>query len=136
MEVYAGEFKKIYDPSEGENEAWYINDHTIVKGEDGWHLFGITHKEPASPIEEVLCAHAFTTDLINVPFTKQPYPLSADKNANELLIPENNRQTAPVPDEVLLEDWPLKNLLRLAVMTLFSAAVNSDSFRYILKSFL
>lgn len=55
-----------------------------------------------------------------------------DNARNEMLIPENNWQTEIVPGGDLPEEWPLKNLLRLAVMTLFSAAVNSDSFRYIL----
>jgi hypothetical protein len=26
-----GEFERIYDPSVGENEAWYINDHTHLR---------------------------------------------------------------------------------------------------------
>ena len=53
-------------------------------------------------------------------------------NSKEMLIPENNWQVSTVPEEEALEYWPLKNVLRLALMTLFSAAVNSDSFRYIL----
>jgi hypothetical protein len=84
MRVYAGEFKKIYDPSEGEEQAWYVNDHTICRGTDGWHLFGITHTEPARPLEEILCAHAVTPDLLNEPMMKLPYPLEADKAAGEL----------------------------------------------------
>ena len=55
-----------------------------------------------------------------------------DRKNREILIPENNWQTAAAVNEETMEEWPLKNLLRLAVMTLFSAAVNSDSFRYIL----
>ena len=48
-----GEFNKIYDPSIGEKERWYINDHTFIRAENGqWHLFGITHKEPANPQQE------------------------------------------------------------------------------------
>ena len=50
---------------------------------------------------------------------------------NELLIPENNWQCIPLPAGTL-EMWSPGKLLHLAVMTLFSAAVNSDSFRYIL----
>ena len=49
-----------------------------------------------------------------------------------MLIPENNWCTLPLPDSENLEFWPLKNLLRMAAVTLFSSAVNSDSFRYIL----
>jgi hypothetical protein len=41
-----GEFKRIYDPSVGESEPWYVNDHTIVRDLRGtWHLIGITHAQ-------------------------------------------------------------------------------------------
>jgi hypothetical protein len=51
--VKAGEFVRIYDPSVGEKEKWYINDHCFASGDDGqWHLFGITHAEPANPMDE------------------------------------------------------------------------------------
>lgn len=83
MRIAAGEFQKIYDPSIGEDTPWYINDHTLVKGEDGWHLFGITHKEPKKPLDERLCAHAFTEDLLRTPMGKRPEPLSADPKENE-----------------------------------------------------
>jgi hypothetical protein len=53
----------------------------------------------------------------------------ADKE--NLLIPEDNWQISPLP-QYALEEWDARVLLRLAMMTLFSAAVNSDSFRYIL----
>ena len=52
-------------------------------------------------------------------------------NEEELLIPENNWQCQALP-ATPLETWSSGKLLHLAVMTLFSAAVNSDSFRYIL----
>src|SRR3974377_858822 len=46
--VMAGSFVHVYDPSVGEQEKWYINDHCFVHGADGlWHLLGITHQEPA-----------------------------------------------------------------------------------------
>jgi len=80
MKVYAGEFRKIYDPG----AAWYINDHTIIRGDDGWHLFGITHEEPADPLNEILCAHAHTPDLLREPFKKLPYPFSAERTAHEM----------------------------------------------------
>ena len=39
--------------------TWYINDHTFVMGPGGeWHLFGITHTDPADPEQEVNLAHA------------------------------------------------------------------------------
>jgi arabinan endo-1,5-alpha-L-arabinosidase len=33
--VTAGTFDKIYDPSIGEQEPWYINDHCFIRGDDG-----------------------------------------------------------------------------------------------------
>ena len=37
-------FRRVFDPSVGEKEPWYINDHTFIRASDGtWHLFGITH---------------------------------------------------------------------------------------------
>ena len=56
----------------------------------------------------------------------------AVKSSTCIMIPENNWQPSPLPPLDEIEYWELKNLLQLAVMTLFSAAVNSDSFRYIL----
>ena len=83
MKVFAEDFVKIYDPTIGENEPWYINDHTIVYANGEWHLFGITHAEPGSPLEEVLCAHAVTKDILHTPLTKCPYPFSADPEYKE-----------------------------------------------------
>lgn len=83
MKVLTGEYRKIYDPSLGETNPWYINDHTIIKAEDGWHLFGITHEEPANPLDEKQCAHAFTPDILTVPFQKQPFPFSSDERFGE-----------------------------------------------------
>ena len=95
MKISAGEFKKIYDPSIGEAEPWYINDHTIVKGEDGWHLFGITHAEPAKALDEKFCAHALSTDLLSVPFEKLPFPTAlraAVKEARKLLKSQEQQE--------------------------------------------
>ena len=83
MRVYTGDFKKIYDPSIGEEKSWYINDHTIIKGDDGWHLFGITHEEPQKPLDEKLCAHAFSRDLLSIPLTKLNPPFSANESDGE-----------------------------------------------------
>ncbi len=83
MHVYAGEFRKIYDPSKGETEPWYINDHTLIRGADGWHLFGITHREPANPLNEILCAHAVGEDLLNGEMKKLPPPFSAEQEKGE-----------------------------------------------------
>lgn len=84
MRVFTDEFFKIYDPTIGEAEPWYVNDHTIVQDADGWHLFGITHAEPAKPLEEVLCARAFTEDILRTPFAKQPVTFQAEPEAQEL----------------------------------------------------
>ena len=82
MHVTAGNYQRIYNPSEGESHAWYINDHCIIRGEDGWHLFGITHEEPAQPLEEKCCAHA-VADSLQGPYRKLPYPIVTDRAAGE-----------------------------------------------------
>lgn len=83
MAVDAGEFQLIYDPSVGENEPWYINDHTVFRDRDGtWHLIGITHPEPMDPLQERDLAHA-TAPSLQGPWTKQPYAMSADATWGE-----------------------------------------------------
>jgi len=78
--VKAGTFERIYDPSVGENEKWYINDHCFFRGADGtWHLFGITHAEPAKPLDEKNFAHAISPELTANPWQKKPFILSAVK---------------------------------------------------------
>ena len=90
-EVKVGtEFFRIYDPSVGENEKWYINDHCFIRGGDGtWHLFGITHTEPADPIDEDNFAHAIVHKLTQTPWQKKPFALTVDPNFKEehLLAP-------------------------------------------------
>jgi hypothetical protein len=78
--VEAGEFKKIYDPSLGEQESWSINDHCIIRDEQTglWHLFGITHAEPLHPMDEKQLAHACAASLQQVPWEKQAMALVAD----------------------------------------------------------
>lgn len=81
--VQAGEFQRIYDPSVGESCAWYINDHTLIRAEDGrWHLFGITHPEPADPFDEIEFAHA-TADRPHGPWTKHESALHVDRDYGE-----------------------------------------------------
>jgi beta-fructofuranosidase len=76
--ISAGDFERIYDPSVGEVEAWYINDHTIFRDAEGtWHLIGITHAEPMAPFDELHLAHA-TAPALRGPWTKQPFALSTD----------------------------------------------------------
>lgn len=44
--------------------SWYINDHTLVYGPGNvWHMFGITHTEPADPELEVNFAHATSSSV-------------------------------------------------------------------------
>jgi arabinan endo-1,5-alpha-L-arabinosidase len=75
--VIAGAFNRIYNPSIGENEKWYINDHCFIRGKDGtWHLFGITRQEPARPLEEDNLAHATSPKLTQFPWKKQAFALS------------------------------------------------------------
>jgi arabinan endo-1,5-alpha-L-arabinosidase len=75
--VTAGDFIKVYDPSIGEPKPWYINDHTFIFGKDGlWHLFGITHADPADPGRERFLAHATARTLLQVPWDKKPFALA------------------------------------------------------------
>lgn len=75
----ADKFVKIYDPSIGEKENWYINDHTFIYGPDkNWHLFGITHAEPANPEDEDNFAHAISPSLTKSDWKKLPFALSVD----------------------------------------------------------
>ena len=84
MQLRVGEYQLVYDPSVGEAESWYINDHTVVRSvEDGsWHMIGITHAEPADPLHEVDLAHAVAPSL-HGPWAKQPFALSVDSDYGE-----------------------------------------------------
>jgi arabinan endo-1,5-alpha-L-arabinosidase len=81
-----GGFRKIYDPSIGEKERWYINDHTFIRAENGeWHLLGITHQEPANALAEKFLAHATAPDLKG-PWTKQAAVLQVDERSHETVV--------------------------------------------------
>jgi arabinan endo-1,5-alpha-L-arabinosidase len=81
-----GAFDKIYDPSAGEAQAWYINDHTFIRAEDGqWHLFGITHREPAKAMEEKFFAHA-TAPALSGPWTKREPVMHFDPAIGETVV--------------------------------------------------
>ena len=85
-DVTAGDFELIYDPSVGEEERWYINDHTFIRQQTGtWHLIGITHAEPAFPKDEKHLAHA-TAPALHGPWTKQPFALSVDPAWHESVL--------------------------------------------------
>ena len=82
LRVHSGEFVKIYDPSVGESNSWYMNDHCFIEGTDGtWHMFGITHQEPAAPLNEIHLAHATAKSLLQQPWEKQPFALTAATGA-------------------------------------------------------
>jgi hypothetical protein len=82
--VVGGERQRVYDPSVGEDEAWYVNDHTFVRAADGtWHLFGITHEEPADPLDENFFAHATAASLTQAQYDKKPGVIQADVDLGE-----------------------------------------------------
>jgi beta-fructofuranosidase len=79
--VECGAFVKIYDPSVGEKESWYINDHCFIQDTNGtWHMFGITHQEPLGPDDEIHLAHATATTLLQQPWQKLPFALDVATN--------------------------------------------------------
>ncbi|QIS11910.1 family 43 glycosylhydrolase [Nocardia arthritidis] len=81
--VQAGDFVKIYDPSIGRDQQWYINDHTLIQDTAGnWHLFGITHTEPADPDNEIEFAHATAPALLG-PWTTLDPALTVDPDYGE-----------------------------------------------------
>ena len=81
--ITAGQFRLIYDPGVGESTNWYINDHCFYYGKDGWHLYGITHAEPANPLDERNFAHATAQSLTQSPWNKKGFALAYDPNAGE-----------------------------------------------------
>ncbi|MCP4751682.1 MAG: glycosyl hydrolase family 32 [Proteobacteria bacterium] len=79
MQIEAKTFKKIYDPSTGEDNQWYINDHCFVQDDSGlWHMFGITHEEPLNPLDEKFFAHATSADPFTGEWKKQEHVLHAE----------------------------------------------------------
>jgi beta-fructofuranosidase len=54
-----GTKRPLLDPSPSADDPWYVNDHTLVRADDGtWHVFGIWHREPAAPLDETDFLHA------------------------------------------------------------------------------
>ncbi|GAB3465239.1 hypothetical protein GCM10027436_78010 [Actinophytocola sediminis] len=82
--VSAGAFVRVYDPSVGESQAWYYNDHTLIRDvvTGTWHVYAITHAEPANPLDEKNFGHA-TAPTPNGPWTKRPFALTADPALGE-----------------------------------------------------
>jgi len=82
--VSAGAFFRVYDPSVGETRPWYYNDHTMVRDvvTGTWHVYAITHAEPANPLDEKSFGHA-TAPSPTGPWTKRPFALTADPALGE-----------------------------------------------------
>ena len=79
-------FKRILDPSTGEKEPWYVNDHCFIRSRDGtWHAFGITHTEPANPQDERFLLHA-TAPNLQGPWKKLPPVMHFDPSRGETVI--------------------------------------------------
>jgi len=80
--ITCGQFIKIFDQSINESHKWYINDHCFIQDTQGkWHLFGITHEEPADPLHEIHFAHATADSLLQHPWAKEPFALTVDRKA-------------------------------------------------------
>lgn len=77
--VTSGARVRIYDPSVGEEQRWYFNDHTFVHGRGAWHLYGITHPEPGAPLDETIFGHATARSLTQSPWVKEPHALAATR---------------------------------------------------------
>ena len=79
-------FSRVFDPSVGEKEPWYINDHTFIRAGDGtWHLVGITHREPADPDHESFFLHATAPD-VKGPWKKQAPVMHIDPAFKETVV--------------------------------------------------
>ncbi|HXL70296.1 MAG TPA: hypothetical protein VN935_03550 [Rhizomicrobium sp.] len=79
-------FQRVFDPSVGEKEAWYLNDHCFIQAGDGtWHLFGITHQEPANPDHESFFLHTTAKD-VKGPWIKQAPVMRADAKFGESVV--------------------------------------------------
>lgn len=79
MRVKAGDFTRIYNPSIEEERDWYINDHCFVRAKNGlWHMFGITHEEPADPLDVKFLAHATSNELLSPQWDRQAHVLHTD----------------------------------------------------------
>jgi arabinan endo-1,5-alpha-L-arabinosidase len=62
--ITPGTKRRLLDASPSPDRPWYINDHTLVRDEEGtWHVFGIWHPEPAAPLDETFFLHASAPSL-------------------------------------------------------------------------
>ncbi|MBN2022329.1 MAG: family 43 glycosylhydrolase [Pirellulales bacterium] len=82
--VKAGPFERIFDQSVGEDTEWAMNDHCVVRDEQGlWHMFGITHPKPFVPFDADNFAHATARKLTQSPWDKLPFAMTVDPAAGE-----------------------------------------------------
>lgn len=79
-----GAKRHLLDASPSADEPWYINDHTLIRADDGrWHVFGIWHPEPADPLHEDLFLHASADDLAGSEWTVHDPVLPARRDLGE-----------------------------------------------------
>ncbi|MEI8255810.1 MAG: hypothetical protein WCJ30_09070 [Deltaproteobacteria bacterium] len=76
-----GAFERVYAPSNGR----YLNDHTVVHGPDGWHVYGITNTGPGMPQEERSFLHATAPSLFG-PWRDLADILTADPALSESVL--------------------------------------------------
>lgn len=77
-----GAFQHVFDQSPNNDKSWYINDHCFIQGPDGWHVYGITHKKPANPMDERNFSHGFSSTLLGT-WQQQPFALTWDPKLGE-----------------------------------------------------
>lgn len=88
-----GAMVHVFDTTTARTDAHYVNDHTLVRGDDGrWHLFGIFHAEPMGDDSEIDLVHAVSDEpdpsrwkersftVANAPYEMA---LRADRNVGE-----------------------------------------------------
>lgn len=87
VRITPGRKRRLLDASPGPDDPWYINDHTLVRADDGtWHLFGIWHPEPADPAHERLFLHASTPRLPDGEWTIHDPVMHARVDEGEMFV--------------------------------------------------
>jgi arabinan endo-1,5-alpha-L-arabinosidase len=83
-----GELRNVHVPEpSSDGTPWYFNDHSIVRGPDGlWHMFGITHREPANPSQEKMLAHATSSVLAEPKWNDEIPALHVDPTLGETVL--------------------------------------------------
>src|SRR5687767_7901146 len=76
-----GELERVFVPP----GTRYVNDHSLVRGPDGWHLYGITHDSIGMPLAETTFLHATAPDPRG-PWTAQRDVLVADPSLGEHVL--------------------------------------------------